>query len=48
MTHEVDENGDVLHVDIDPFIPTGTCAICAGVEQETEPPEERGNDDEVQ
>lgn len=41
MKHELDENGDVLHVDIDPFIPTGICAICAGEEQEELPPESR-------
>ena len=46
MIHELDENGEQIHVDIDPFIPTGSCAICAGVEQETLPPEERGTDDE--
>lgn len=41
MTHELDELGELIHVDIDEWIPTGTCAICAGVAQETEPPEER-------
>lgn len=41
MIHELDEAGQPIHVDIDPFIPTGTCAICAGVEQETEAPEDR-------
>lgn len=41
MTHELDELGGPIHVDIDPFIPTGTCAHCAGVNQETEPPEDR-------
>lgn len=46
MIHELDENGEQIHVDIDPFIPTGTCAICADVEQETLPPEERGNDEQ--
>lgn len=40
-THEKGENGDLIHRDIDEWIPTGTCAICAGVEQETEPPEDR-------
>lgn len=39
--HPIDEAGDPVHEDIDPFIPTGTCAHCAGVEQETEPPEDR-------
>ena len=43
MMHELDEQGEPVHVDVDPFIPTGTCAICAGVEQETEAPEERNN-----
>ena len=46
MIHELDENGALIHVDIDPFIPTGTCAICADVPQETKPPEERGNDEQ--
>ena len=44
MIHELDENGELLHVDIDPFIPTGFCAVCTEHEQETKPPEERGND----
>lgn len=47
MKHELDENGELIHVDIDPFIPTGTCAICADIPQETEPPEERQNHDEL-
>lgn len=34
MMHELDEQGEPVHVDVDPFIPTGSCAICAGVEQE--------------
>ena len=46
MTHELDENGEQIHADIDPFIPTGFCAICVDHDQETKPPEERGNDDE--
>lgn len=46
MKHELDENGEVLHVDIDPFIPTGICAICTEHEQETKPPEERGQQNE--
>lgn len=41
MNHELDEQGEPIHVDVDPFIPTGTCAICADVPQETEPPEDR-------
>ena len=28
-------------VDIDPYIPTGQCALCNKVEQDTTPPEER-------
>lgn len=39
--HELDEEGQPIHVDIDPFIPTGRCAICTGKEQETEAPEDR-------
>lgn len=27
--HEVDEYGNDIHVDVDPFIPTGLCAICS-------------------
>lgn len=46
MTHELDDNGELVHVDIDPFIPTGFCAVCTGHDQETKPPEERGNDDQ--
>lgn len=39
--HPIDELGEQIHVDVDPFIPTGTCAICAGINQETKPPEKR-------
>lgn len=41
MKHELDEQGEVIHIDVDPFIPTGICAICAGVEPETLAPEDR-------
>lgn len=41
MTHELDDNGEIIHVDVDPFIPTGICSICADTPQETMPPEER-------
>ena len=41
MTHELDEQGEMIHVDIDPFIPTGSCALCVEVERETKPPEKR-------
>lgn len=41
MMHELDEQGEPIHVDIDPYIPTGTCAICQGVPQEILPPEDR-------
>jgi hypothetical protein len=34
-THE----GDC--VDVDPFIPTGQCALCLDVPQDTLPPEDR-------
>lgn len=43
--HPLDAFGQIVHADIDPFIPTGICAICTHRDQETEPPEERGNDD---
>ncbi|QIN94322.1 hypothetical protein SEA_BLUEFEATHER_18 [Arthrobacter phage BlueFeather] len=29
------------HVDVDPYIPTGQCALCLGVPQDTTLPEER-------
>ena len=45
MNHELDEDGQPIHVDIDPFIPTGVCAICAHVPQETEAPEDRTEQD---
>lgn len=48
MMHDLDELGEPIHVDIDPFIPTGTCAICKDVPQETIPPEERNPHDELQ
>lgn len=41
VEHELDEQGEQIHVDIDEWIPTGTCAICAGAEQETLAPEDR-------
>lgn len=41
MKHRIDENGQPAHVDIDPFLPTGICAICEGVPQETQAPEDR-------
>lgn len=48
VIHELDENGEQIHVDIDPFIPTGVCAICTERDQETEPPEKRQHHDELQ
>lgn len=45
--HPIDENGGIIHEDIDPFIPTGICAYCTNHEQETLAPEERGNDDHL-
>ena len=41
MKHDLDDNGQPIHIDIDPFIPTGTCSICTGVPQETAAPEDR-------
>lgn len=41
MKHELDEAGEPVHVDIDPFIATGICAICADTPQDTVPPEGR-------
>lgn len=35
------KNHEGDHVDIDPFIPTGICALCTDEEQDTVPPEER-------
>lgn len=28
-THEIDEYGNELHIDVDPIIPTGICVICS-------------------
>lgn len=42
MTHELDEHGEPIHVDVDEFIPTGICAVCSNTVQETDPPEDRG------
>lgn len=42
-SHNLDGNGQPIHVDIDPFIPTGICAICTDSTQETEAPEDRDN-----
>lgn len=41
MKHRIDETGQPIHVDIDPYLPTGICAICEGVPQETQAPEDR-------
>ena len=41
MNHELDETGQPIHVDVDPSIPTGTCAACSDHPQEDTPPEER-------
>lgn len=42
MMHELDPTtGEPVHVDVDPFIPTGRCAICIGKPQETDAPEDR-------
>lgn len=27
--HDVDEYGNEIHIDVDPFIPTGICGICS-------------------
>lgn len=39
--HDTDDTGAPIHVDVDPFIPTGICATCTGVDPETEAPEDR-------
>ena len=40
--HELDpETDEPIHVDIDPFIPTGICAHCTGAQPETTAPEDR-------
>ena len=39
--HELDNQGNPIHVDVDPFIPTGICSVCIGVGSETEAPEDR-------
>lgn len=39
--HELDTVGRPIHVDVDPFIPTGICAICTDVEQDVLAPEDR-------
>ncbi|MDQ0678108.1 hypothetical protein QFZ30_001490 [Arthrobacter pascens] len=44
MTHELDDNGQPTHVDIDPFIPTGICAICAETPRERLAPEDRNQE----
>lgn len=43
MTHQLDAHGAPVHVDIDPFIPTGVCAICSETPQDTTPPEHRAD-----
>ena len=41
LGHQLDELFEPIHIDIDPFIPTGKCAICSNVPQETLAPEDR-------
>lgn len=33
MQHEIDDNGSPIHVDVDEYIPTGICVICATEEE---------------
>lgn len=39
--HDLDAGGHAP-VEIDPFIPTGQCAVCAGMAVDERPPEDRG------
>lgn len=41
MKHELDESGQPIHIDVDPFIPTGICAICVACEQKAAALEDR-------
>ena len=41
--HNTSAGGHEL-VDVDPYLPTGVCAICEGVALDERPPEERGPD----
>lgn len=36
MTHELDAQGQPVHVDIDAQIPTGICSICEAENEEEE------------
>lgn len=47
MTHNTDPDGALIHVDVDPFIPTGVCAICTDTTQEALPPEDRPTHEET-
>lgn len=40
MEHDVDDNGNEIHVDVDEQIPTGICKICKDkAEEESQPAE---------
>lgn len=40
------ENHSGPHIDVDPFIPTGVCAICTDVPIDRVPPEDRPHTDQ--
>lgn len=42
--HDVVAAGGHEPVDVDPFIPTGQCAVCAGLAVDERVPEDRGPD----
>ena len=41
--HNLDTGGHEP-IDVDPFIPTGRCAVCEGMNLDDRPPEDRGPD----
>jgi hypothetical protein len=43
-THKGPAGDEHEHVDVDPYIPTGQCAICAGMAIDDRLPEDRGPD----
>lgn len=43
-THKSPTGDEHEHLDIDPYIPTGQCAICTGMAIDERLPEDRGPD----
>lgn len=36
LGHRLDALGDPIHIDVDPVLPTGICAVCEAAKPDTE------------